>query len=146
MKHILLTTDLSEEAQRAFLPVANLAQVLGAKITLLHVVQLLTPVAPGVMVADPLPVQGVEQDRKKALDVLAEQRELLPRDVEVTLDVRTAGDIPRGVCEYAAEQGVGLIALSSHGRSGIKRLVLGSVAEGILRHAHVPVLCFPPPA
>jgi nucleotide-binding universal stress UspA family protein len=36
-----------------------------------------------------------------------------------------------------------LIALSSHGRSGFRRLVMGSVAEAVLRHARVPVLVFP---
>ena len=45
--------------------------------------------------------------------------------------------------DYADEHNYGMIALSSHGRSGFKRLFMGSVAEQILRHAHVPVLVFP---
>jgi nucleotide-binding universal stress UspA family protein len=36
--------------------------------------------------------------------------------------------------------------MATHGRSGLRRLLLGSVAEAVLRHAHVPVIVFPPPA
>jgi nucleotide-binding universal stress UspA family protein len=44
------------------------------------------------------------------------------------------------ICEIAKETGADLIALASHGRSGLGRMLLGSVAENVLRHAEVPVL------
>lgn len=143
-KHILLTTDLSEEAQRAFAPVCDIAKLLGAKITLLHVVQLLTKVPQGAMLAQPVALGNPEQERKNAASALEEQSARLDSSLEITLDVITSDSVPRGVVQYAEEHDVDLIALSTHGRSGLRRMVLGSAAEGILRHAHVPVLCFPP--
>lgn len=50
------------------------------------------------------------------------------------------GDPGREIVKYAEEIGAGVIAMPSHGRSGIKRLMLGSVAERVLRLAHCPVL------
>ena len=38
------------------------------------------------------------------------------------------------------------VAMATHGRSGLRRLLLGSVAEQVVRHAHVPVVLYPPPA
>ena len=52
--------------------------------------------------------------------------------------------VAEAVTQYADTHDVDLIALTTHGRTGIRHLVLGSVAESILRHSHVPVLCFPP--
>ncbi|HLA64124.1 MAG TPA: universal stress protein, partial [Rhodothermales bacterium] len=49
----------------------------------------------------------------------------------------------RGICAYAAEAGVGLIVMSTHGRRGASRLLLGSVAETVLRRAPCPVLVVP---
>ena len=144
-KHILLTTDLSEQAQRAFAPVCEIAKLLGAKITLLHVVQILTKVPQGAMLAQPVTLGNPEKERKDAAAALEEQSALLDSSLEVSLDVITSDNVPRGVVQYAEEHGVDLIALSTHGRSGLRRMVLGSAAEGILRHSHVPVLCFPPP-
>ena len=63
--------------------------------------------------------------------------------VLIDLEAEAAPNVAEVVCDYADEHGYDLIALSSHGRSGFRRLILGSVAEAILRHAHVPVLVFP---
>lgn len=144
-KHILLTTDLSEEAQRAFLPVVNLARWVGAKLTLLHVVQVVHQVPPGSMLATPLTLGDPIGDRKVALDALEEQSRLLGDDVEVALEVTVGENVAKEITRYAEQHDVGLIALSSHGRTGLRRVVLGSVAEAVLRHSHVPVLVFPPP-
>jgi len=143
-KHILLTTDLSEEAQRAFVPVGNLARWVGAKISLLHVVQVLNQVPPGSMLATPLTLGNPEKERQDALAALEEQSSLLGKDVEIELDVVTGDNVAREIAHYAEQHDIGLIALSSHGRTGLRRMVLGSVAEAVLRHAHVPVLVFPP--
>ncbi|MBC8404794.1 MAG: universal stress protein [Planctomycetes bacterium] len=57
----------------------------------------------------------------------------------------SGSNIGETVAEYANENDVDLITMSTHGRTGFRRLVLGSVAESILHYAHVPVLCFPQP-
>jgi nucleotide-binding universal stress UspA family protein len=51
----------------------------------------------------------------------------------------------RGILECANDDAVGAIAMATHGRGGVKRFVLGSVADEVIRHAHVPMLVYRPP-
>jgi len=145
-KHILLTTDLSETAQRAFEPVCELARSTGARITLLHVIFVLTEVPAGAVIGTPIGPTDYETDRRTAVHALEEQARLLDADLDVALRVITGKNVAQTIVKYAREHDVDMIAMASHGRSGMRRMVLGSVAEGILRHANVPVLCFPPAA
>jgi nucleotide-binding universal stress UspA family protein len=140
--HVLLPTDLSPEALRAFRPVEELARSAGARITLLHVIHVLTPTSQGEHLAAASAAGGAG-DRKTAVQALEEQAAKLASDLEVELDVVTSDRVAQAIADYADEHGCSLIALSTHGRSGFRRLALGSVAEGVIRHAHVPVLTFP---
>jgi len=145
LKHILLPTDLSDEARRAFGPVSELARESGAKVTLLHVVRLLVTTPPGAMFAGPLTVGDPKQERADALAALQHQAKGLGAGVEVACEVVLDESVGRAVCGFAEQNAVDVIAVSTHGRSGLRRIVMGSVAEEILRRAHTPVLCFPPP-
>lgn len=143
LKHILLTTDLSEESMRAFAPAAQLAKDNGGRITLLHVVQDVHIAPHGAPLAPPISdpdVFGLVESAKKRL---AEERSLLDAEIEVTCKVIQADEIGEAVADYANQNQVDLIALSTHGRTGFRRLILGSVAQAVLHHAKVPVLCFP---
>lgn len=141
--HILLTTDLSDESLRAFGPAADLARENGAKLTLLHVVQDVQVAPHGAPLAPPVSAPDVGNLVDAARQRLEEQKALLGSGVEVDCAVSASPDIAERVAHYAQEHNCDLIALSTHGRTGFRRFVLGSVAEAILRHAHVPVLCFP---
>lgn len=143
--HILLTTDLSDESLRAFAPAADLARESGAKLTLLHVVQDVQVAPHGAPLAPPVSAPDVGNLVDAARQRLNDQKALLGSGVEVDCEVSASPDIAERVASFAQERDCDLIALSTHGRSGFQRLVLGSVAEAILRHAHVPVLCFPRP-
>ena len=145
IRHILLTSDLSPESLRPCKPVAALARKLGARITLLHVVQELAVAAHGAPLAPPLHVGNTEKDMKHARVALAEQKDALGADLEVAVDVVTGTSPAETIARYAADHGADLIAISTHGRTGLRHLVLGSVAEAVLRHAQVPVLSFPQP-
>ena len=138
---ILLTTDLSPEAQRAFEPVARLARTLGAKLTLLHVVQPLMEEPEDAHLGAPVVGSG---DGKAAEDALQKVASSLPSDLDVSLRLVTDVHVADAIVREARELDAGLIALSTHGRSGLRRLILGSVAEEVLRRSPVPVLCFPP--
>lgn len=143
--HILLTTDLSDESLRAFAPSADLARTNGAKLTLLHIVQDV-PMAPhGAPLAPPISAPDVGSLIESARQRLKDQASLVAGDIEVDCAVSTGADIAEEVASYAHENGCDLITLSTHGRTGFRRFVLGSIAEAILRHAHVPVMCFPRP-
>jgi nucleotide-binding universal stress UspA family protein len=144
MPGIVLTTDLSEESKRAFQPVRELAKKLGLEVTLLSVIEDLPfePTAGGLMAVYPDRAQ-MKRDWEQGLSRFAD---LLGRDVCKQAVVLEAADVPRAVVNFANERKCDFLAMATHGRSGLRRLLLGSVAEQVLRHAHVPVLLYPPAA
>lgn len=145
-QRILLTTDLSEDALRAFGRVADLARDEEASLTLLHVVHdVIIPPPAGVPVATPLHAPEVERKRSEATERLRELADRHFPGLEVDAVAVVATSAAEAITDYAREHGYDLIAMSTHGRSGFRRLVLGSVAEAVLRHADVPVLLFPKP-
>jgi nucleotide-binding universal stress UspA family protein len=143
LRHILLTTDLSPEAKRAFEPVGDLAWLLGARVTLLHVLHVITEKPRDAQMGTPLGLPDYEAYEKTAEAGLQELAKLLPDDMDVSLMVRSGTNVGRTIARCAREQEVDLIAMSTHGRSGVRRLVLGSVAEEVLRRSTIPVLCYP---
>jgi nucleotide-binding universal stress UspA family protein len=81
------------------------------------------------------------------LDALEDDAKVMIADaaarVQNTVVAHTAvisGQPVDGIVQYAAEHGNDIIIMGSHGRSGIQRALLGSVTEGVVRHANVPVL------
>jgi nucleotide-binding universal stress UspA family protein len=142
-KHVLLTTDLSEDAWRALAPVADLASSTGARVTILHVVYMLRGTSLGAEVGEPIGLPDYERDRASALTVLDERVAGLPAGLDITTRVTVGTNVAESIVRTAKDIGADLIALSTHGRTGFRRLVVGSVAEEVLRRAHVPVLCFP---
>lgn len=142
-RHILLTTDLSDESQLAFEPVARLALELRARVTLLCIVHdqiyFSGPEAAGV------PTQMTPEAAASAMtDELRRLRLQLPEQLEVTVASEVGGDdVGRTIAEYARSHAVDFIAMASHGRSGARRLFVGSVAESVLRHTMVPMWIYP---
>ncbi len=146
LNKILLTTDLSDESLRPFAPIAALAKETGATITVLHIVHDLAAIPHGAPLAPPIASPDIGAEVERARGSLEELRSRLPADVPIEIAVRAGSDIARGVANYAAQNGIDLIALSTHGRTGWRRLALGSVAERVLRESTIPVLSFPRPA
>lgn len=143
MKHILIASDLSPEALRPFEPMAKLARAMRAKLTILHVVQDLVVAAHGSPLAPPIgsPDLGAEIDSAKV--ALSEACKELGDVPDLQCEVISGIQIPTAINAYAAENNVDLIAISTHGRSGWRHLMLGSVAESVLRNSAVPVISFP---
>jgi len=143
LDHVLLTTDLSEEAMRPFGPVVELAKSMDARITVLNVVQDV-PIAPhGAPLAPPVSAPRMERELDAARSALRDQCAGTFEGVDLKLDVIGHSSPARAIAEYADQHGVDLIALSTHGRTGFRHLAFGSVAEAVLRHSNVPVLSFP---
>jgi nucleotide-binding universal stress UspA family protein len=144
MPGILLTTDLSDESKRAFAPVRELAKRLQLDVTLLAVMEEpLLGAAPGGVFAQFPDRERVRADWQRSLDRAAGD---LGRDVCKQTLVGEGADVARAICTAAAANGMSYIAMATHGRSGLRRLLLGSVAEAVVRHATVPVLLYPPSA
>lgn len=144
MSHIVLTTDLSDESKRAFAPTAALARQLGLRLVLLSVLERMPfePAGAGLVAHYPDP-EHLRRDQERELERLAAG---IGKDLVARTVVLDAADVVTAICDFAHREGASYIAMATHGRSGLRRLLLGSVAEAVLRHARVPVLVFPPPA
>ena len=143
ISHILIPTDLSEEALRPCEPVTSLAKALGARVTLLHSLPTLAVAPHGAPLAPPLHIGENDARRKEVEDALERQRAALAEDLDVSTAILEDEEVAKAIAGWAEKNDVDLIALSTHGRTGLRRFALGSVAEGVLRHSNVPVLCFP---
>lgn len=142
LQHILVGLDGSPLAESILPYVTTLAQSLKAGITLITVTH--------------LPEEVLDEEHRVDLVQLVERAEVLARDylrgIEKRLEpsgitVKSAvavGDAPTEIVRYAAHNGIDLIALATHGRSGIQRWVYGSVAEEVLHTAQTPLLLIRP--
>jgi nucleotide-binding universal stress UspA family protein len=136
--HILVATDFSDEAERALAVGSKIAQRLGAKLTIAHAfnpkpyVRLIEPRAAGEA-ADAMAAAAHKQLEELRVRACAHL------DNVATHSVRC--DTPAlGLTDYAKESGVSLIVVGTRGRGAVMRVLVGSVAERIVRHAHCDVL------
>lgn len=141
-KHILLGTDGSAASEHAAALAVDLARTHGAKLTALYVV-------------DPYPYLGVGETnpmgfqaymaaaQKHAAEAHAKVDRLCTQSAPpVPLEVRLAEDVAaaRGIVDMAVSEGADLVVVGSHGRTGVARLMLGSVAAKVVAQSTVPVL------
>lgn len=145
IRSILLPTDFSECATGALPAAASLARTFGARLVCVHVVEPIVPTVGWTPVAEPLPSADVsgqmEESARRELPKLAQHAECAGLDVE---DVIVHGDAASEIVRLAKEREVDLIVISSHGRTGLGRILFGSTAESVTRHAHCPVLVVKP--
>jgi nucleotide-binding universal stress UspA family protein len=130
---ILHPTDFSEPAGAAFRLACSLAREHGARLVVAHVL------APVISIPE---LEGMLLAPEEYRDDLAARlRQVKPEDPAVCVEHRLLeGDPARETVRLALELKCDLIVLGTHGRTGLARLVLGSVAEHVLRLAPCPVL------
>lgn len=141
-RNILYATDLSEQSNLALFHGVAIAKRYGAKLTVCNVIDIApTAVQEGLFAAVPVPPKAIEEARARAE---AEIRSLLraaPPSWEVRiLEGRAAVEIPR----LAAEIDADLVIVATHGRSGWKKALLGSVTDQLVHHLEAPLLTVPP--
>jgi nucleotide-binding universal stress UspA family protein len=129
---ILFPTDLSESAQGAFPLACSLARDCGARVIALHV--MLPP-----MGHDEINVRRHPEEYYRGTLEALQQVHAAEGNVRVEHRLET-GDPAEAIVQIAGEVDAGLIVMGTHGRSGLGRLLLGSVAERVLREAPCPVL------
>jgi nucleotide-binding universal stress UspA family protein len=133
---ILHPTDFSEPSAQAFDLACSVARDHGARLLVLHVLDRPRPVYSGVMTPPPPPIPVGE--RKSAQEKLQHIR---PPDPQLPIAHRLEeGDPATWILEVARESGCDLIIMATHGRSGLTRLLTGSVTEKVMRSAACPVL------
>ena len=140
-KNILWPTDFSPLSLHGGRYARAFRDVFGAKLHLLHVIP--PPTTPDLTVMVPAEVPASLGDQ----DLLESARRALDRLVETEFggDAQIARDAVFGnpwvaVCEYAQKNGVDLIIVPTHGRTGLAHVLIGSTAERIVQHAPCPVL------
>ena len=140
LKNILVATDFGEASGAALRYGRDFARTFGARLHVLHVAQnLMAQYATELAFVDFPEVQSkIEEGARQRLDSLldAEDRSTLG----ARADVRTSASPAMAIVAYAAEEHIDLIITGTHGRGGAKHLLLGSVAERVVRTAPCPVL------
>jgi nucleotide-binding universal stress UspA family protein len=139
-KRILWSTDFSPLSFKAAEYARAYREIFGAELHAVHVCQL--PVYPAIEIAVPFEVQAatLQSEMVEAANAHLEKlsREVFPGEtIQRQVLVGNPWD---EICEYARRQGIDLIVVATHGRTGLKHILLGSVAEKIVQHASCPVL------
>jgi nucleotide-binding universal stress UspA family protein len=136
--NILVPIDFSETAEHALDYAVALAAKLGARIHVVSVIGMPTLGIPELGLAwTATTMETAVLDRQAALDRLVATRRDSVKFGEVA--IRT-GDARDGILEMTKETHIDLIVMGTHGRRGVTRALLGSVAESIVRTAPCPVL------
>jgi universal stress protein A len=144
IRHILAPTDFSDHSKKALSDALELAQTFGATLSLLHVVE----PSPYLGVFTPSPI-GVDLLRDLERQASAELARMLPEAQQATIEVTRSvvmGSPSLKIIETAEAEHVDLIVMATHGRTGLSHLVMGSVAERVVRTAPCPVLTIRPAA
>jgi len=143
LQRILVPMDFSEHTDMALITAHHLADHLGAELRLLHVVEPLRSM--GISNYGHEICRNWEVSQKEAAEELMHKAcDAIPLPAD-RRDFRTVSGRPAdAIPAVAKEDGVDLIVLPTHGRSGLEQLVVGSVAERVVRNAHCPVLTLKP--
>ena len=136
ISRVLAPVDLSEQSPMVVDHAAALSEAYGAPLDLLHVVEEAAyPSAYGLdAMGTDLP--NVQDRAREALETLAGRIDLRTDPVNVHV---LAGNAARDIVEFAEEQAADLIVMATHGRTGLERFLIGSVAEKVVRRAPCPV-------
>lgn len=145
LKQILVPTDFSEGSRFAFAEAFAVAKQCGAELILVHVVANLPAYGLETGFAGGTLVETYEDRmRQTAADEIAKLvAEIGDPAVKITTDIRYGGPAMQ-ITESITEHRPDLVVLSTHGRSGLTRAVVGSVAEPVIRHSDVPILALRP--
>jgi nucleotide-binding universal stress UspA family protein len=145
VKRVVVATDFSDGSERALTVAVGYAKLLGATVDLVHVYPMpasgvMSPV-PGVVPMPPPPPDILDEIERR-LDALGDKVRAAGVDpLTTSLEGKAADEIAAYARRVAAE----LIVMGTHGRTGIRKALLGSVAEQVLQKARCPVLVVPPP-
>jgi nucleotide-binding universal stress UspA family protein len=150
IKKILTPTDLSSFSANGVRYACNLAKALGAEVIVAHAVSTseFTTHATSLKItssgaeSNDLLGKLVEHHKQPLRKFMEEQLVSVGADLNVQPIVEM-GDAHTLIVNWARDKGVDLIVMSTHGRSGLPRMLLGSVTEKVLRSASCPVLAIP---
>jgi nucleotide-binding universal stress UspA family protein len=140
ISHILLTTDFGQSSRQARDVAITVAQRFNAKLTLLHVCEVPSYLYAGAPYTPADLITPIRDGAREALEKeLVEVRAVFPSAASLLRE----GFASHEIVSAASEQHADLIVMGTHGRRGVPRALLGSVAEKVVRMAAVPVITVP---
>jgi nucleotide-binding universal stress UspA family protein len=146
LRRVLLPTDFSGCANFALPYAAAIARAANATVICLNVVEPIVPAVGYSGMAETMPIaemsEQMEDSAERELPDVMNCEDLRGLKVE---EVIGHGDAAAEIVRVADEHEVDLIVISSHGRTGLGRIIFGSTAEAVVRHARCPVLVVKPP-
>jgi nucleotide-binding universal stress UspA family protein len=148
--NLLVPLDGSEAAEKALNLALDMARCYGGTVTLIQVQEEALDVGTAAVARATALATGSEQ---QAMEIMRQQSEAYLRTVMqpkvgigVVMDaVVVPGKPAEGIVSYATKYAIDLIVMATHGRTGLRRLAFGSVAEDVLRAAPCPVVVIRPP-
>lgn len=144
LEHILVPLDSSKLSEGILPYIGHIARSVHGRMTLLHVVDTdALPHLPGNRYKE-LAAQLLEREKDLARRYLSAIRDHMGANEEAVSCEVIPGSPAEAIVSFAHTQGIGLIAMSTHGRSGLNRWFMGSVANKVLHAATVPLLLFRP--
>ena len=141
LKNILVPTDFGEAAEAALGYGRELARSFGAKLTVLHVADNVLAGSVGIegyVGAYPDFQRTIEEGAKRQLDATVTDEDR--RELNAAAVLRTSNSPALTIVTYARDAGIDLIVMGTHGRGAMAHLLMGSVAERVVRTAPCPVL------
>jgi len=138
---IVVCTDFSENSVKARICAVEYAKLFNAELIILHVVNSRLVGYPGFASRFPEEMASIKLNIERGVE---EELEMLANDCGRALEkVRAcflSGDPAEEIVRFAEQESVGLIVMGTHGWTGARRIILGSIAEKVLRTAKCPVL------
>ncbi len=139
---ILVPTDFSEFSLAAMEYATSFSKIYDAKITMIHVVEKTPPFAfHSVDINSETLLRDAEEDGEK--DLLEFIANKLPK-MRGIIPVVRRGSAAKEIVHYAADEEFDVIIMATHGRTGFAHMVLGSIAESVVRYSSVPVMTVKP--
>lgn len=142
IRSILVPVDFSDCSLAGLTYAVRFAKDVGARIVVLHVTDL-GPVMMTTGCGDYDSPPYVEAAQRRCNDQMQAFLQRVNFDGVAVDTSAVAGYCPAAIHEAAAKAGADLIVISTHGRTGLRRALIGSIAEGTVRHATCPVLVVP---
>jgi nucleotide-binding universal stress UspA family protein len=140
LRRVLFPTDFSESSGEAMAYACELVNQFDAELHLLHVVHNLATVLPEPEVAVAVWGDYEREMRESAKRALKGLRCPGLREERIAQRSVCSGSPPNEIVQYAKDNNIDLIVIGTHGRTGFAHVLLGSVAERVVRHAPCPVL------
>jgi nucleotide-binding universal stress UspA family protein len=137
ISRVLVPTDGSDAAGAAVDHAVAVADACGAAVRVLSVVDTRALAAQSELAPSDVVIESLEERSEHAISEVAERCEAAGLSVETAV---ARGPPSQAICEDAEESGADLVVMGTRGRSGLDRVLLGSVTERTVRHAPVPVM------